>query len=319
MTKAENETSPSKTVAGSPATSLSRALRILGDPWTMLILKEAFNGTRRFGAFQRALNIPRQTLSLRLSYLCEEQMLYRRFTGPGQGVLDYAPTAKALDLADAMYAVWLWHQANPGGGDILPFDIIHRQCGQRIGATWRCTACGDPVTSANVTIQRSQPDQVDADGRPRLSRRNDASFTAANSQARGTVAASLVGDQPCNEILYLLFQGPQHMQALARSLALGLGILRNRLDKLKELGLVRESADGRRLVYSVLPRAEGFFPLLLAIAEWGDRWCNGTLPPPELRLHACGALLRGRYMCDHCGTWLRRQDLSVRVRDEFGP
>ena len=57
------------------ATSLRRALSILGDPWTMLILKEAFNGVRRFSAFQRALNVPKQTLSLRLAHLCREQML----------------------------------------------------------------------------------------------------------------------------------------------------------------------------------------------------------------------------------------------------
>jgi DNA-binding HxlR family transcriptional regulator len=300
--------------SGTPATSLGRALRILGDPWTMLILKEAFNGTRRFSAFQRALQIPRQTLSLRLAHLCDEQMLYRRFVGPGQGVLEYAATAKALDLSDAMYAVWLWHQANPGGGDILPFDIVHADCGHRIGATWRCTECGDPVTSQDVTIARSHPEQIETEGRPRLSRRNDASFTAANSQATGTVAASLVGDQPCNELLYLLFQGPRHMQALGQELSLGPGILRNRLDKLMTLGLVSETAEGRRLIYTVLPRAEGFYPLLLAIADWGDRWCNGSQPPPDVRIHSCGALLRGRYMCDHCGGWLRRQDLTIRMR-----
>ena len=146
---------------GPPATALRRALRILGDPWTMLILKDAYNGTRRFSDFQRALNIPRQTLSLRLAHLCREQMMYRRFTRPAQGVLDYALTAKAFDLQDAMYSVWLWHQANPGGAGILPFDIVHKDCGHVIGATWRCTSCRGAVGSDSVTIHRSQPEQIE--------------------------------------------------------------------------------------------------------------------------------------------------------------
>ena len=306
---------PAPETSGPPATALLRALRVLGDPWTMLILKEAFNGTRRFSAFQRALNIPRQTLSLRLAHLCREQMMYRRFIGPGQATLDYAPTAKALDLQDAMYAIWLWHQANPGGADILPFDIVHKGCGHVIGATWRCTGCRAPATSHTVTIHRSQPEQIEAEPRPRLARRNDASFTAATSQEAGTVAASLVGDLPCNEILYLLFQGPRHMLAIVQELALGTSVVRDRLDKLKELGLVAEEAQGRKLLYSVLPRAEGFYPLLLAIADWGDRWCNDGQPPPDLRVHDCGAILRARYACDHCGDWVGRDNLTIRLRD----
>lgn len=300
--------------SGPPATALRRALRILGDPWTMLILKDAFNGTRRFSDFQRGLNIPRQTLSLRLAHLCREQMMYRRFTNPDQGTLEYALTAKARDLQDAMYAVWLWHQANPGQADILPFDIVHRDCGHVIGATWRCTACHGPVTRASVTIQRSHPEQIETEPRPRLSRRNDASFTAATSQRQGTVAASLVGDPACNEILYLLFQQPRHLLGIAQDLALGASIVRDRLDKLTELGLIREEPQGRRLQYSTLPRADGFLPLLLAIADWGDRWCNAGLPPPDLRLHECGAILRAAYACDHCGAWIGRDNLIIRPR-----
>jgi len=301
---------------GPPATSLRRALRILSDPWTMLILKEAFNGTRRFSAFQRALNIPKQTLSLRLTALCHEQMLYRRFPAPQSGgtqaAPEYAPTAKTFDLADAMYAIWLWHRANPGVEDVLPFDIVHKSCGHLLEADYCCTACGEPARSASVTIQRSQPEQVETEPRPRLARRNDASFTATSSQSGGMVAASLVGDLPCNEILFLLFQGPRHPLAITQELALGAPVVRDRLDKLKALNLVREEVQGRRLVYHLLPRAEGFFPLLLAIAEWGDRWCNDGQPPPDPRLHACGAILRGRYRCRHCREWVSRDQLELR-------
>lgn len=304
---------------GPPATALRRALRILGDPWTMLILKNAYNGTRRFSNFQRELNIPRQTLSLRLAHLCREQMMFRRFTSPTHGALDYVLTAKAIDLQQAMYAVWLWHRANPGGTEILPFDIVHKNCGAVIGATWRCTACRGAVSADTVTIHRSHPDQRETEPRSRLPRRNDASFTAASSQAQGTVAASLVGDPACNEILYLLFQNPRHMLGIAQDLALGVSVVRDRLDKLRDLGLIREQAQGRRQVYSTLPRADGFLPLLLAISDWGDRWCNAGLPPPDLRLHSCGNILRARYACNHCNDWIGRDSLTIRQHPTATP
>lgn len=295
-----------------PATALRRALNVLGDPWTMLILKEAFNGTRRFSAFQRALNIPRQTLSLRLTHLCREAMMYRRPVSPSHATLEYVPTAKAFDLQEAMYSVWLWHQANPGDGDVLPFDIVH-DCGHVLSARFHCTHCEAPITSASVKVIPTDPPQFDTEPRARLSRRNDGAITAAGA-GDGLVAASLVGDIPCNEILWRLFQGPAHIQALADDLALGLPVVRGRLEKLRHLGMVQEQAEGRRLVCSILPRAEAFYPLLVSISAWGDRWCNGTRPPPEMLVHDCGNLLKGRFRCTHCGGWVGRGNVTIRPR-----
>ena len=304
-------------VSGPASTSLRRALGVLGDPWTMLILKEAFNGTRRFGDFQRNLNIPKQTLSLRLASLCENGMLYRSYLNANAGTVLYVPTAKTFDLRDAMYSVWLWHRANPGPVEALPFDLVHVECGTVLKATYCCTACNGPVTPANLSIVRTQPEQVDPKPRPRLSRRNDQAVTAASAESSGMIAASLVGDIVCNEILYRLAQGPLHLLALSRDLQIGQPVLRNRLNMLRDLGLVEERKVGRQSVFHLLRRAEDFWPLILSIATWGDRWCNGENPPPEVRVHECGSLLSGRYRCDHCGGWIGAR--SVRVVPHVQP
>jgi DNA-binding HxlR family transcriptional regulator len=303
------------TVTGPPTTSLRRALRVLGDPWTMLILKEAYNGERRFGGFQKKLNIPKQTLSLRLTHLCHEQMMYRRQVSPTHTTLEYALTAKAFDLQDAMYSIWLWHEANPRDVSVLPFEIIHRTCGQPLSARYRCMHCRNEVLSESVTVEHTQPLQFDP--RDRLARRNDAAVTAAGDLGtEKMVAASLVGDIACNEILYTLFRSPSHLKAIADDLDLGISVARGRLEKLCLLGLVEERKDGRKLTYSVLPKAEKFYPLLLSIADWGDRWCNDGQPPPELRVHSCGQLLHGRFCCDHCGGWIGRENVYVRPRQD---
>lgn len=304
-------------VSGPPTTSLRRALRLLGDPWTMLILKEAFNGERRFSGFQKQLNIPKQTLSLRLTHLCHEQMMYRRQVSPTHTTLEYALTTKAFDLQQAMYSIWLWHEANPSDVSVLPFEIVHRNCGQPISARYCCMHCRDEITSGGVTVEHTHPLQFDP--RDRLARRNDAAVTAAgDGGADKMVAASLVGDIVCNEILYMLFQSPAHLRAIADGLDLGMSVARGRLEKLRLLGLVEERREGRKLTYRVLPKAEKIYPLLLSISDWGDRWCNGGQPPPEVRVHTCGELVHGRFRCDHCGGWISRENVYVRPRQGNG-
>ncbi len=296
-----------------PITSLRRALAVLGDPWTMLILKEAYNGVRRFGVFQRNLNIPKQTLSLRLSELCRQQMLYRQYLNANAGTILYFPTAKTYDLQEAMYSIWLWHRANPSPVDPLPFDLIHVSCGKLLRAAYCCTHCGEPATRESVTA-RPTPSGQQEEARQRLARRNDAAITAALESPNTPIAASLIGDIPCNEVLYRLFQGPQHLLALARELELGQAVLRDRLNKLIALELVHEEKQGRLAVFSVLPRAEHFYPLLLSLAAWGDRWCNDSEPPPEIRIHDCGKLLKARFRCADCGGWAGRGTIRFEPR-----
>ena len=296
------------TITGRPAaTSLHRAMRVIGDPWTMLILKEAFNGQRRFSEFQRALNIPRQTLSVRLTQLCLDQMMYKRPASARLQSQIYALTPKALDLREAMYAIWLWHRANPGAVDVLPFDLAHDACGTVLSAQYRCRACHGLANPQTVTIQPASPPQFESEPRGRIGRRNDSALTAFDEKSRGALTgASLVGDAPCNEILYLLFQKPRHVAEMCRTLKLGAPVVRGRIQKLQDLGLIREEQSGRKLVYETLPRADGFYPLLIAIAAWGDRWCNADAAPPELRTHACGELLDCGYICDACSKPVRR-------------
>ena len=71
------------------AESVGRALELVGERWTLLILREAFFGVRRFGQLARNLNIPRPTLSSRLRMLVDAGLLELRL-GPAAGVLEDA-------------------------------------------------------------------------------------------------------------------------------------------------------------------------------------------------------------------------------------
>lgn len=88
--------------------SLAQTLEVVGERWTMLILRDAFFGVRRFEEFQRRLGIARNILSARLSHLVSEGILERRAVSPGGKWAEYRLTAKGRALQPALLALVQW-------------------------------------------------------------------------------------------------------------------------------------------------------------------------------------------------------------------
>lgn len=86
--------------------SLAQTLDVIGERWTLLILRDAFFGVRRFDQFQRSLGVARNILSARLRRLVEEGILERR---PGDGARhEYVLTPKGLDLQPVLLSMTHW-------------------------------------------------------------------------------------------------------------------------------------------------------------------------------------------------------------------
>src|SRR5437868_2263820 len=88
--------------------SLARALETIGERWTLLILRDAFFGVRRFNHFQAHLDIPKAVLSERLTGLVEDRILERRPDPQHGGRHVYELTAAGRDLWPAIYALLVW-------------------------------------------------------------------------------------------------------------------------------------------------------------------------------------------------------------------
>lgn len=129
--------------------SLARALEVIGERWTLLIVRDAFYGVRRFSDFQAHLDIPRAVLSDRLSGLVEDGILDRRPDPRHAGRHLYELTAAGRDLWPALHALLAW-----GDRYRHPNSRIfrHAACGTRLDASGYCTACavtpgpGDIIT-----------------------------------------------------------------------------------------------------------------------------------------------------------------------------
>jgi DNA-binding HxlR family transcriptional regulator len=121
--------------------NIAAALAIVGEKWTFLVLREAFNGVRRFDDMQRRTAAPRQILSNRLAHLVTDGVLRKvPYQEPGQRPRsEYRLTEKGIDLFPVIASLLAWgdkHASSPAGPQVL---LTHRDCGAPVGLQIACT------------------------------------------------------------------------------------------------------------------------------------------------------------------------------------
>jgi DNA-binding HxlR family transcriptional regulator len=132
--------------------TIGRAMDIIGEKWTILVLREAFMGIRRFEDFRVRTDIPRQVLTNRLATLVEHGLLRRQpYQEPGHRSRDeYRLTPKGLDLYAVLVGLLEWGDRYLGDSDGSPVALNHRDCGETVHIELRCAA-GHPLTAREVT------------------------------------------------------------------------------------------------------------------------------------------------------------------------
>ncbi|MEA2412711.1 MAG: hypothetical protein QOC77_3272 [Thermoleophilaceae bacterium] len=131
--------------------SVGRALALVGERWTLLILREAFFGVRRFGQFARNLEIPRPTLSARLRALVDAGLLERVPYARDPDRHEYRLTDAGRDLFGAIVALMRWGDAHLAGPDGPPIVLRHDACGEIADPRLTCQHCGEEIDARNVT------------------------------------------------------------------------------------------------------------------------------------------------------------------------
>jgi DNA-binding HxlR family transcriptional regulator len=132
--------------------SIARALEIVGERWTLLILRDAVLGLERFEEFQQKLGIASNVLANRLKLLCDEGVLERVPDPERPGRPKYTLTDKGRELAPALIVLMKWgdrHYPTPGGPPRL---TLHAGCGGNIGADFRCGRCGKQVGRDEIAL-----------------------------------------------------------------------------------------------------------------------------------------------------------------------
>ena len=130
--------------------SMARTIAVIGDRWTLLILRECFLRTRRFEGFQSALGITRHLLAERLKKLVRQGILRRIPYQESPKRHEYILTQKGLDLYPIMMAIVHWgdtHMVDERGRPLLH---QHRKCGKDFDPVMVCSECGEPLSAKEV-------------------------------------------------------------------------------------------------------------------------------------------------------------------------
>lgn len=134
---------------------IARALSILGDRWTFMILRDCFSGVRRFEGFQANLGISRTILRDRLAQLVRAGILVQRPYQERPVRHDYVLTAKGKALNGIMLMLGEWGRTAVEGQPETQIRHQHESCGHILTPYVACAACGEEVVAKDVRAVRA--------------------------------------------------------------------------------------------------------------------------------------------------------------------
>jgi DNA-binding HxlR family transcriptional regulator len=129
--------------------SVAQCLDVVGEWWSMLIVRDTFMGVSRFDDFQERLGISRNILNQRLQGLVEVGILRKIPYSEHPPRYDYRLTDKGRDLWPVLTAMRQWgdKHAAPQGP---PVQLVHKACGEIAEAALTCSVCGEPMGLRDV-------------------------------------------------------------------------------------------------------------------------------------------------------------------------
>jgi DNA-binding HxlR family transcriptional regulator len=135
--------------------SVAQCLEVVGEWWSMLVVRDAFLGVTRFDDFQRRLGISRNILNDRLTTLVDSGVLVRVPYSEHPPRHDYRLTDKGRDLWPVLTAMRQWGDkyAAPAGP---PLRVTHRACGAVTEAVLVCSSCGERLGPRDVEAVQSR-------------------------------------------------------------------------------------------------------------------------------------------------------------------
>lgn len=132
--------------------SLARTLQIVGEWWTLLVLRDVCFGVNRFEQIHDHLGVARNILTARLDTLVDTEMVERRLYQDRPERYEYVPTEKAIDFVPALLAMVAWGDrwAAPEGPPVI---FSHHSCRHDTTAVVVCSACAEPLSLEAVDVR----------------------------------------------------------------------------------------------------------------------------------------------------------------------
>jgi DNA-binding HxlR family transcriptional regulator len=295
-----------------PSSPIARALAVVGDRWSVLILREMFLGRSRFGELVEATGASRATLSKRLRTLVAKGLLRKHPYQQRPLRVEYRLTAKGAALYDFALAAWLWEYRFARRDDRgVPARLQHRPCASRFLPVPACTRCGGEIRLGELRYREGR-------GRGNATL-NAGARRRSSAPARGDEAGMMlhfvdvVADPWTPLVLAAAFMGRRRFDDIRREIGIATNILSNRLRQLVEAGVLRQQPGEEtvRLEYVLTAKGAALVVAAVALHQWALAWLPGGKVPSLELMHACSPRpLSMRMECSHCHQPLQARDVA---------
>jgi DNA-binding HxlR family transcriptional regulator len=300
--------------------SAQRTIAVLGDAWTLRILRTVFRGKRRYSDFIADLGVSRAVLSDRVDKLVANQVL-ARVAADGSHP-DYRLTERGLDLWTLFIAMWQWEATwGTGPADQAPAidrpraTLTHLGCGQAMQPQLVCLHCQatvlpfDTAAEAGPGFAVASTAATDAGSRFRRGRKSGEDPT---SPGQAHTLMRVVGDRWNSAVVAAAFKGSKLFSEFEKDLGIGPNQLSDRIGELTRLGILRTRAyAGERQEYRLTHAGLAIYPVTLELMRWGDRWLWPEGAALQVRHKPCGQLLGAGWRCGHCLEALERDQVRM--------
>lgn len=143
---------PAKPDFGAMYCSIARTLDVVGEGWSLLILRDVLQGLRRFDELEKSLGIATNVLTARLKRLTELGLLERRAYQERPARFEYLPTEKAIDLGPVLIGLLQWGDKHLAGAAGPPRRLVHAACGHVTRPELVCSECREPIGPRGVRL-----------------------------------------------------------------------------------------------------------------------------------------------------------------------
>lgn len=270
---------------------VSHAMDVVGEAWTMLILREAFRGARRFDDWLERLAIARSVLARRLKTLTEAGLLTRRQYQARPDRFEYVLTAMGRDLYGVAIMLILWEQDWSPRAE--PARAIRLTARDGSGPVEPIMAGENPKAAIRPgdVVPRPGPVPGQAPALKEMRRRKVQPAMRASGKPI-ELGIELFGDYWTNLVLAACFYRIRRYDDFLRNLDVSTSVLADRLESLVSHGILtrkRYQTRPDRFEYVLTERGRALYPTVLAFFAWGARWmCEPGKLPVELISQASG-------------------------------
>ncbi len=297
--------------------SIWRALEVVGDTSTLLILEASWLGARRFEEFRARTGLLKPLLSDRLKRLVSAQVLERRQYTDMPPRFDYVLTAKGRDLYWTALMMLRWERKWAPDRACIHINLRHLTCGQETDPVPACVHCHESFTAREVDWNEGPGVGWMAAIYSRRRRQRDTNSGRAPQANVLDFVAQITGDRWASLVLRSIFSGVRRFDEICDDTAMATNILSERLQWLCSIGMLtmhRYSDQPARFEYRLTEMAIDYYPILLMLLQWGDKYYVSPEGPPLLLRHnACGADLHAIVACSCCGEALTPETVAFEI------